>query len=242
MKKKNPGRKILDSYIIKITKTKRPQSEKQTSFIGGVPCLPAGCGIPRCKLCRSELTFFFQVAFPQSGSWQGLSLAVFACTSCDSDKYCIPEMLDGPLNNIDIPEGFLVKYQRNFRLLVFKTEAAVMRTTYEEKIIYKAIGLVPTINRREDQNKLGGDPVWLQNPEFPKSYNKKVKMFFIMQLMNDVYFNINESALEQKGLQFESVSKKSKISHYRLFLANKLYFFGTDSNEDHQVYVVTQID
>ena len=56
------------------------QTGEENSFIGGKPKLPPGTEIPKCTLCGRELTFFFQIAFPENYPWAGKSMAVFDCT------------------------------------------------------------------------------------------------------------------------------------------------------------------
>src|SRR5262249_21710049 len=67
------------------------QVSDDTSFIGGIPRLPVGTPLPECLICGSELTFFFQVAFPAQHWWRGLSLAMFACTACADPSFLIPQ-------------------------------------------------------------------------------------------------------------------------------------------------------
>lgn len=105
------------SYLLKLDQSNQKQNESDLSFIGGQPCIPPSIEMPVCELCGAEQTFFFQVAFPEGHVWQGLSMAVFACTSCAHEEYLIPEMLQGALPNADIPEGFLDSYQRNFKII-----------------------------------------------------------------------------------------------------------------------------
>jgi hypothetical protein len=81
----------MSAYILEPTESK--QRSEDTTFIGGFPRLPADVELPHCELCRALQSFFFQVAFPSDHNWAGYSLAVFACTSCETERHCIPPML-----------------------------------------------------------------------------------------------------------------------------------------------------
>ena len=76
----------------------RRQPEEEDTFLGGKPKLPPDVSLPSCRLCGKELAFFFQVAFPQGHKWEGKSMAVFYCVEEWHDRYCIPELPDGPVD------------------------------------------------------------------------------------------------------------------------------------------------
>jgi hypothetical protein len=100
-----------------------PNSQSdQLSFIGGKPRLPSEKKIPACQLCSSPQTFFFQIAMCDGAMWEDNTLGVFQSTKCADENHLIPEMLGSePLSGADIPEGFLIQYQRNFSFVVFPT-------------------------------------------------------------------------------------------------------------------------
>lgn len=83
----------MKGYSLCIDEKQAPQDPQTLSFIGGYPRIPIAEDLPKCQLCGAEQSFFFQVAFPKNHVWRDLSIAVFACTSCDDEKYCVPEML-----------------------------------------------------------------------------------------------------------------------------------------------------
>ena len=124
------------------------QTLRDDSYVGGKPKLPADCGVPICSLCRQKQTFFLQVAFPADHCWTGLALAIFSCTSCAELSYCIPQMLDGPLANADIVDGFLSLYQNNFAFIVFSQGSAEMFRGYRERIRFRRIELTTTQPRQ----------------------------------------------------------------------------------------------
>lgn len=229
----------MSCHKINSSSRKTPQQEADTSFLGGQPRLPAETDIPNCGLCGAQQTFFFQAAFPSEYAWAGLSLAVFACTSCAHQGYFIPAMLKGPLYGADIPEGFLPSYQMNFRLLVFETTAACVRREYVEKVRFKRWELKPTSNPRSPGNKIGGDPNWILDDESPATYRSSVPMTFLLQIKRGVRFDILEGAPQQAEVHFFDLELPPK-PYYNLFVSNAIYFFGTQDPSERLVYAITQ--
>lgn len=135
---------MSDCYVLTIGASQSHQSGTEESFIGGTPNLPTDVEIPRCKLCAAEQTFFFQITFPSKHQWEGMTLALFACTSCAHENHLVPQMLSGPLPGANIPEGFLLSYQTNFRILVFEKALGAPRTTYQNRVIFKPLSLHKT--------------------------------------------------------------------------------------------------
>lgn len=229
------------SYSLKMDQSHQQQKDSDLSFLGGFPRIPASTEIPICQLCGAEQTFFFQVAFPEGHTWQHLSMAVFACTSCAHEEYLIPEMLDDSLLDVDIPEGFLDSYQRNFRIIVFETKEGLVRKEYTEKVQFKRWNLKQTAKNDTSENKIGGHPSWLLDDETPATYNSTVPMFFLMQLLEDFKFDIVQGTPPQIIIGLRGNSEPSKHNYYELFLANNLYFFGTKNRTEPLVYIVTQV-
>lgn len=231
-------------YLLEVDPSTTTQTDEHTSFIGGKPCFPAGTVLPRCRLCETPLTFFFQVAFPESHFWNGLSLAVFAGVDCAHMDYVIPPMLEGPLRGIDIPQGFLEDYQVNFRLLVFETAQAHPIQDYQERIRFAAWRLIPGDAKKARVNKIGGEPDWVLEDEAPAAYGGKMAMRFLMQTVEGFDYEILEGAPAQKHI----FDLSDKIPGYRpspiydLFAANALYFFGTEKRDQPSVYIIPQSD
>ncbi|MDN4523990.1 hypothetical protein [Fictibacillus fluitans] len=226
------------SYLL--IKDSGQQEESDLTFIGGLPRIPESEPLPTCELCGEKLTFFFQVSFPEGHSWEGRTMAVFGCTMCAHEDYLIPEMLQDTLKGIDIPQGFLESYQKNFRIILFETEKGELRNEYEEKIKFVKWRLSPAADPYENHEKIGGSPNWLLDDESPGSYNSEVSMIFLMQLPEDMKFETVENAPPQMVISLEGNQAPSSHSYYELFLANHIYFFGTKSREP-LVYVLTQI-
>ncbi|MEN2774498.1 hypothetical protein [Acetivibrio clariflavus] len=231
------------SNLLIFDESKKYQDENDLCFVGGFPKIPADIDIPTCKLCNSQLTFFFQVAFPNDHLWSGKSLAMFACTSCVDRKYFIPEMLKGPLLGIDIPHGFLLSYQKNFRILVFDTQKGIIRKDYSEKVKFKKWNLKVSALAKKDGNKIGGIPNWVLDDESPSTYNSTTPMIFLMQLKEGFKFDILPDAPRQMQLNYftNNVEPNNK-AYYELFLGNNIYFFGTKDKSNPLVYIITQID
>ncbi|WP_312476295.1 hypothetical protein [Neobacillus sp.] len=229
------------SYILKVDPSHQQQNESDRSFIGGYPSIAASMEIPVCQLCGAEETFFFQVDFPESHEWHDLSMAVFACTSCAHEEYLIPEMLQDTLPGVDIPKGFLESYQRNFKIIMFETKEGILRKDYKEKVQFKRWNLTPVSETAISENKIGGHPNWLLEDETPSSYNSTVPMFFLMQLMEDFTFDIVLDAPPQIVISLRGKPEPSKHRYYELFIANQLYFFGTNNRSEPLVYILTQV-
>ena len=137
------------------------QIDEWDSFIGGKPKLPPDVDVPKCELCGKELTFMFQVAFPQGHKWAGKSMAVFYCVETWHDKYCIPE-LPQQIADADISEEFLRNYERNFRIIVFDTPLGKIVDTYQEKVAFQALQTVPEKQAKKDwEFVIGGRPIWI---------------------------------------------------------------------------------
>jgi hypothetical protein len=232
----------MNSYLLKVNELSESQSPVDDSFLGGKPKLPPGEKIPVCKLCGSEQSFMFQVAMPKCCSWKGMSLAVFACTSCAARGHFIPEMLSGPLHGAEIPEGFLERYQVNFRFLVFETALATIHEGYVERVKFKRVNLESVADPNMDFHKVGGNPTWVLEDESPKSYGKKIPMFFILQLLPGFQFEINPGAPRQVEMALDgTTTEASPFDYHELFIGNAIYLFGTDDRTQHFVYAITQI-
>lgn len=217
-----------------------PQTGDESSFIGGLPALPTDFQIPRCKLCGSEQTFFFQLEFPAGHVWSGVSLAVFSCTSCADENSLISEMLTCQMPGADIPLGFLDSYQTTFRFLVFRRDSAQLVKSYKKKIAFKRIRLDP-MDLHSEVGQVGGTPAWILENEFPKSYDSQIPMEFLLQLRSGLKFPTLSSAAPQIELDISGRPKPSPEPFYQLFLGNELYLFGTVGLSTRLVYAITQV-
>jgi hypothetical protein len=230
-----------DCYALQVKGPSAPQTPEDKWFIGGIPKLPPTILIPRCKLCKADQSFMFQIAFPDSHRWHGLSLAVFSCTSCADQNYLIPRMLSASLPGVAIPEGFLESYQTNFRFLVFASDEAQVRKSYIERVRFQGLNLEP-VSPDFVGHKIGGVPNWLMKDETPASYRGSIKMFFLLQLQQGFQFEIHNHASPQIELGIDGLPQPSPVSYYQLFNGNAIYLFGTDDRSEPLVYAITQID
>lgn len=228
------------AYKFKVDLDEKIQSSQDFSFIGGKPKLPENIEMPKCRLCGSEQTFFFQIAFPDNHDWAGFSMAFFACTACANEKYLIPEMLKGQLKDIDIPTNFLDDYQKNFKIIVFRTEQGIIKNEYQEKIVFRKWIQEETDNSEDSGAKIGGLPNWVLEDEAPKTYASKIDMFFIMQIPEKYKFDILPDAPKQLRIGLTGKAEPLRLPIYRLFLENAIYFFGTKDDNERKVYIVTQ--
>lgn len=127
------------------------QNPAHDSFIGGIPKLPHDTTNPVCSLCGHEMSFMFQIAFPDDHFWAGKTLALFFCLDCFGHEFCIPEMPQGDsLYHVEIPEGFLNSYQRNFKVLVFDTKDGVPCNDYCERVAFRKIDFIAEEKNSEE--------------------------------------------------------------------------------------------
>lgn len=217
------------------------QLATDSSFIGGIPKLPTGTSIPICTLCGHEMTFMFQIAFPEGHIWEGKTFALFFCLDCFGDEYCIPEMPQGSsLYQVEIPEGFLDTYQRNFRFFVFDTKDGEPLQNYKGRIPFQQIEITPDRrNSRDAIFTLGGRPIWIMGQdETPGKYAGTEKLEFLFQIKEDFKFPKLENAPPQAD-PF-SPNNLSIFPWYDLFARNRIYFWGTSSQDNPKVYISVQ--
>ena len=234
----------MKRYLVKSKSKNLKQSLNDLSFIGGQPALPKEKDIPACKLCGAEQSFFFQIAFDK-GDWKGYSLAAFLCTSCAERGHLIPDMLSGSggLHNADIPANFLDDYQINFSFLVFKTTDREIKQNYKVKVKFFPLENKKTFFHTEDHIKLGGKPIWILTDESPGMYAGTESMVFLFQIPIDYEFDIVDGAPGQIVWDYsENKRKPAERDHYKYFLANCIYFFGTENPQKQGVYVIPQCD
>jgi hypothetical protein len=224
-----------------IIELKTEQSGLEDSFIGGKPKLPINRGVPKCKLCEKEQTFYMQVAFPNNHFFEGLSMALFSCTSCVDSRYLIPEMLDLSLKEVIVPKSFLDEYQRNFKIMIVNTKECELLTDYQEKVLFKRIDF-REIKASLNKNKIGGEPNWIQTDESPRNYHGEIDFFFLMQLVEGYKFEILKDAEGQFEYNIFGKAVESDKGYYELFLGNHIYFFATGARDDPKVYIITQVD
>lgn len=220
----------------------RREGEEQTtshqSFIGGTPRLPAGTSSPKCGLCRAELTFFLQLAFPESHPWHGHSLAVFACTAKGDDEHLIPDMLDADeLKGAAAPRGFLEKYQQAFRLFVFETARGEAMPGYRPRVAFAPLELLST--KEGAIGLVNGKPKWENGDETPSKVAGSAAVF-LLELFKDTKFPTVKGAPPQMEEINRGKPKRAIFANlYSLFVSNFIYFFGA-SKPSSAVYVLTQ--
>jgi hypothetical protein len=214
------------------------QTGQEHCFVGGKPKLPPGSAVPRCKLCGAEQTFFFQVAFPDDHAWAGLTLAVFACTSCADENSLIPEMLAGALPGANIPKNFLEGYQKNFRFEVFQTTAGRIANDYHERIRFRRIRFGD--GNGSSLGQIGGTPTWVLEDESPYLYDSTTPMCFLLQVSRGINFETVDGAPRQMEIGLSGDQEPSPYDFYQLFIGNAVYMFGTKGPPLYLVYAITQ--
>jgi hypothetical protein len=210
------------------------------TFIGGTPMLPESMKLPSCALCGRTLTFFFQLSYPPDHLWRGFSMGVYACMDCADPKYMLPALPGGPLHRANLPPGFLIDYQTNFRFIIFETAAGVRRTEYVPRVRFVRMVVKPGRRANMNSTKLGGKPNWLAGDESPGRYGD-LEMFFLLQMKQGISFPILPGAPRQMFPGKGGKPKPGGNDFYTLFLAHNIYLFGTATRDNPQVYVVTQI-
>jgi hypothetical protein len=152
-------------------------------------------------------------------------------------------MLRVVLHGADIPDGFLDSYQVNFRFPVFETASAAVRMGYSERVKFKRVYLDVAGDPDLEENKIGGNPSWLLEDESPGSYAGKTPMFFLLQLLDKLEFEINTGTPRQIELGLLSGGpRESRLDYYKLFIGNRLFLFGTENRGNPVVYAIPQVD
>src|SRR5579871_1221897 len=214
------------------------QADNDHCFAGGQPALPAEVSLPTCRICYADLSFFFQVGFPQGHVWEGLTLAVFACTDHDHGDQAIPKWIRKPLTDFDIPSTFFDDYERNYRFLVFPTSKAVRRYDYIERVKFQRWTLVSVPDVDEEESYLGGEPHWMFDRQRPSTFVSTIPVVFLMQLEADLDFPTYKNAPRQMLMLSPNDQDEipSPTPEYDLFLGSQLYFFGIDDGITHRIY------
>jgi len=233
----------MSSYKL-IPQSNTVQAESDRTFRGGVPNMPKHLQLPICTLCGAEMTFYFQIAFPDRHVWNGWIMCVFHCTSCYDVENFWPKAAYGGM--IHIPDDYVDKYQTNFRVLVYEiSETSLMRTEARRVLKFERIVLekLNPNNRYYGTTKVGGKPAWSYENE-PDLYKRMTYMgggfVFLMQIAADWKFTPLEEAPPQPWFQPPETYKESP--YYYLFNGPPIYFLGTTSlNLDPpRVYVIAQ--
>jgi hypothetical protein len=202
------------------------------SFIGGRPLLSRSAEIPTCAICSARMCFYFQVALPVGHRWQHTVISMFHCVSCCSEDTLIPEMLNSPLNGADIPQGFLTRYQTNFRIVTSDATTAEVRNDYHPPI--------PNIPISPSLWRIGAVPQWLLDDETPGSHASFKEPIFLFQVPHGMTFPRLPDAPAQMTLDLAGEVVAAERDYYELFVGNAAYFFGFGAPAAERVYVVTQ--
>ncbi len=211
------------------------QTPRDLSFKGGVPNIPPALDLPHCALCKAEMTFFFQIAFPQDHVWEGRVMAVFHCTSCVNVNNYWPKLVFAE-EHLMLEDDVLDTYQTNFRIFVFGAREAVSLRN-EAKRVLKFEGIeFEKIAPAAKARKVGGTPNWSKHRwsgTSPSELYKQITymgggVVFLMQTENDWTF----TRLPEAPPQFEHYTvDQPRFNRYVLFNGPHLYFSGTTSSE-----------
>jgi hypothetical protein len=238
---------MFASQLIRVSKSKQPQSADQESFVGGRPKIPVREKAPVCRNCGAVQSFFFQVAFPPGHIWSGQTLAVFGCNACEFDPCPVPKV-----NQIfvpymkrmdlrsgeDLPDGALDLYQKTCRFLAFPTVDGVIREDYPKRVQYRPIALDPVAESKPTaKSMVGGWPGWVSIKMTPGMYLGE-PLEFLMQWRHGYEFDIVPGAPPPYHPFLEEVPALKQIKQYRLFQGTQLYFFGNRAQGRPQVFML----
>jgi hypothetical protein len=227
----------MSSYKIKSVPNVE-QTINDMSFKGGIPNIPERFSLPNCTQCGAEMTFFFQIAFPQKHIWEGKAMAFFHCTTYrDTDNYCPKTYYTrGQDDYPSIPDGFLDDYQANFRIYVFDTvEPATQRSEAKRILKFEQIRFekINPKSKYSNTTKVGGVPAWDANTldganEIYKEISYMGAGFdFLMQVERDWSF----ARLPDAPLQMILPNYfANETADYSIFNGPKMYFLGTKSS------------
>jgi hypothetical protein len=218
-----------------------------TSYIGGIPMLPADETIPVCEICGAEETFFFQVAFPPNHVWHGVTLSLFSCTSCADPDYLVPSYYDGSLCGVPVPRWFLERCQRNYRVLTFRTDSGSLCTSYRPRVRFHELSFPSTSGEGFIIGRVGGIPPW-SDPEWTApTCDDGSTLHFLMQLAANVTYPIYPDAPPQEdpyklflpsGVDFTNLPSIGTERAYELFLSNQLFLFGSEPERARMIYAM----
>jgi len=220
------------------------QNFSERSYIGGVPMLPNGESVPVFSKTGREMTFFFQIKFPDDHKWRGHIVSVFMVTDyADADTY-LPD-LPSPLRAASLNREFFSNYQTFFRIFIFEEGDASFCNSYTQVLAFHELHTsVPAQGASVAFARIHDRPEWILDDEAPDNYEGDVKaVTFLFQTRIDYDFKKVPGAPRQQventiagGTGF--VDKFS--DNYNLFVANELYFFGINDGDDRHIYIVPQ--
>lgn len=240
----------MSAYLLVEYEEDEEQRPEDTSFIGGVPRLPADVELPHCAFCGALQSFIFQVAFPSDHVWAGYTLAFFYCTNCEypDDHILIPMLNKREGKTLDIPANFFEEQQMHLRILVFPTEQGQPRPDYKPRVRFFRWNMLPVTDDYPDfagdmarpcLNRIGGHPLWIRYENAPTTYAGAVPMHFLMQIKDGFWFKTLPDAPPQ--MADEQIDGLSSLKgEYILFLLSGVYFFGPPDPDQRLVYVVIQ--
>jgi hypothetical protein len=210
------------------------QSKTNLSFKGGIPNMPERFPIPHCLQCGAEMTFFFQITFPEKSVWEGKVICFFHCTTCNDAKRYWPMVLY-VRDQISIPDNLLDTYQTNFRIYVFDSnEPVILRHEFARRLTFEKLEFekVNSKSKYSNTTKIGGKPAWDISPlEGNDELYEEITYMgggveFLMQTQRDWTFTRLTDTLPQ----FDYYQEGSPLYNlYRPFMGPKMYFLGTTS-------------
>jgi hypothetical protein len=222
---------------------KETQAGSERSFIGGCPMLPSGFPLPQNEKTQTEMTFFFQIAMPETHRWCGRTISVFASTDHVDDQSFLPK-LPVPLAGATLDRAFFSGYQSYFRVFVFRNEDISVRTECVSPVAFHRLHLTHEV---PPGSKLFGSmtptPDWILDDESPNDFEGwRDLIAFLFQTKLDYEFATVPDAPRQKVIDYSNASSglvDSAGADYSLFVSNETYYFGIEADQTY-VYIVPQ--
>lgn len=198
---------------------------KVKNSIGGYPIVPRGYAWPICQQSQKKMVFFLQLDLPKSmGFGDDAHLSIFMSPAINE----IPSF-DYILDGKRLPDDYWIKRESHFKAYFFKGESDTLNDI-DPYLEYQELKLGEGDPFEDIQ--LGGDPDWLQSPQFPLG-SKGEKFEFILQIPENYRFP-QRSDIPAQPDSFSNTD-------YCLFLGNQIYLFISKEIDDPEaVYIVVQ--
>jgi hypothetical protein len=218
---------------------KTPISAATRVSVGGSPIMAQGQEWPACRLCKTPMIFFFQFDIGKEADLPlkpGSHVLVFMCPIHND----IPSPLIDP-GEKDLPAEYWNQDFGHYRLIMNKSpknEVKLQKESYLKAVSLKFTGDEEPVEwdgrkeRGSDGFKLGGVPLWQDEPEFPRC-SCGADMVFFCQIPPRFGF----PKAPQAPVQPDAISADT----YTLFMGRATYLFACkDQCTPFSLYAVSQ--
>lgn len=211
-------------HLISVTNTNADPSCRNT--VGGVPFMPAGVSVPRCRICNAPMVLFFQMDIQAEFEIpfeDGSHLLIFMCPTHNEATG-----LASLYNDVPLPDQYWQSDEGHYALFLFPPCQLQNDGHMDEHIesfqvtFDRALEEVQTFEDFDVGSycfKVGGVPGWM-NYCVDKRCTCGGKMSFVCQIPDGFGFKKIPTAPEQP----DSFS----ASEYCLFLGNQVYVLACE--------------